>query len=103
MPSRIEAEDLRAERPAKTCKARADRERHPEHHADIDAEAARHALIIDGRAQPAAEARAREYQLQPNRQQGADADDEQPVAPDADAEHVDLPLQRARDHDELLR
>jgi hypothetical protein len=100
---RIETKDLGAERAAKAGEPRADRERQPEHHADVDAEAARHALIIDRRAQPAAEARARADELQRDRKQRADADDEQPIAPDADAEHVDLTLQRARDHDELLR
>src|SRR5579883_173043 len=52
---RIEAEDLRAERAAERSEPGAEREGETEHCADIDAEPARDALVVDRGAQPAAE------------------------------------------------
>ena len=70
---------------------------------DVDAEPARDARVVDRGAQPAAEARARQDELQRDGEQAADHDDQQAIAADADAEHVDLALQPATaDRDELL-
>ena len=52
----------------------------------------RRARIVDRGAQAAAEARARQDQLQRHGEQAADHDDHQPVAADADAEDVELAL-----------
>ena len=99
---RIEAENLGPERPAKAGKARPEREGQGEHRVDVDAEAARDPRVVDRRAQPAAEAGAREDELQADREQPADHDDQQPIASDADAEDLEAPLQHARNLDEHL-
>jgi hypothetical protein len=100
---RIEAEDLGAERAAERGQARPEREGESEHRPDVDAQPARHALVIDRRAQPAAEPRLGENELQRDGEQAADHDDHQPVASDPGAEDLELALQHARDVDELLR
>ena len=56
--------------------------------------------IVDRRAQAAAEAGFRQDQLQRHREQAADHDDHQPVAADADAEEIELALERRRQLDE---
>ena len=71
-----------------------------EHLRHVDAEPAGRARIVDRGAQPAAEPRARQDQLQRRGQQAADHDDHQPVAADADAEEIDLALERRRKLDE---
>ena len=53
---RIEAENFRAQRAAEAGKPGAEGEGEREHRADIDAEPARHAPVVDRGAQPAAEA-----------------------------------------------
>ena len=85
----IEAQDFRAERAAEAGEAGADREGDGKHRADLDAEPARHARIVDRGAQPAAEARARQGELQRQRQRAAQHDDEGAVEPDIDAQHLD--------------
>ena len=97
---RIEPEDLRAQRAAEAGKAAAEREGEGEHLRHVDAEPAGGARIVDRRAQPAAEPRARQHQLQARGQQAADHDDHQPVAADADAEEIELSFQRRRQLDE---
>jgi hypothetical protein len=87
---RVEAEDLRPQRTAQPGEPGADREGDGKHLVDVDAEPARDARVVDRRAQPAAEARARKDELQRDRQQPADHDDQKPVFADADAEDVDL-------------
>ena len=48
---------------------------------DVDAEAARHALVVDGGPHGGAEARVLERQHQQQRHRQSDADQEQPIAP----------------------
>jgi hypothetical protein len=67
-----------------------------EHLRHVDAEAARGAWIVDRGAQAAAETRLGQHHLETNGEQPADHDDHQPVAADADAEHVELALERSR-------
>ncbi len=100
---RIETEDFRAERTSEAGEAGAERKGQREHPGHIDAEADGGAGIIHRRAQTAPEPRAREGQLQRDRQQPADDDDHQPVAANADTKQVDLPLQPLRQVDEHLR
>ena len=100
---RIEAEDFGAERAAKSREPGAERERDAKHRADIDAESARHALIVNRGAQAAAEPRLGEHQLQCDRQRAAYHDDEQTIFAHPDAEHVEFALQHVRDLHELLR
>ncbi len=64
---RIEPQEFGAERAAEAREARAERERDGEHRIDVDAEPARDALVVDGGAQPAAEARLHQRELQRER------------------------------------
>src|SRR3954470_19474461 len=101
---RVEAENLGPERPAEAGKAGPEGEGQGKDRIDVDAEAARDPRVVDRRAQPAAEPGAREDELQADREQTADDDDQQPIAPDADAEDLEPPLQHTGDLDEdLLR
>src|SRR5712692_3682887 len=90
---RIEAENLGAERAAEPSEPRSEGEGQREHGVDVDAEPTGDPRIVDGGAQPAAEAGAGENELQGDREQPADHDDQQAVAPDADAEDLETPLQ----------
>ena len=67
---RIETENFRAERTAKPGEPGAEGEGDRKDRADIDAEAARYALIIDRGAQAAAEAGLGDRQLQPDASAG---------------------------------
>ena len=58
--------------------------------------------IVHRRAQPAAEARAREDELQDRRQHRADDHDEEPVAADAHAADLEAALQELGQLDDLL-
>ncbi len=60
----IEADDLDRERAAETGEPAAEREGDREDALDVDAEAARHALVVDGGAHLGAEARVFERQHQ---------------------------------------
>src|SRR5450830_83663 len=91
---RIEAEDLDTERAAEPGQAGTESEGEREYPIDIDAETARHPLIIDGGAQAAAESSGRKNELQPDR--------EQSTAADADAKDNELALQDARNSRENL-
>src|SRR5262245_1630664 len=99
---RIEAEDLGAERTAQPGEAGPESKCEGEYGVDVDAEPACHPRVVDRGAQPGPEARARENELQAERENAADHDDEQAVTPDADAEDLEPPLQGARDIDENL-
>src|SRR3954447_12243578 len=100
---RIESQNLRAERAAETGETTTECESKCKHLRHIDAEPARRTRIVYGGPQPAAEAGARQNELQCRREQAADHDDHQPVAADADTEEIDLPLERFRDFDENPR
>src|SRR6476620_8684516 len=99
---RIDIEEGRAERPAETGKAGAHRECQRKYPAHIDAEAARDALIVNGGAQPAAEARLGQHELQADREQTAQNDHEQPVIADARPEKLQTAIERGRTVHDLL-
>src|SRR5450755_1130207 len=90
---RIEAQDFGAERAAEAGEARPESEGERENPIDIDAQPARYAAVVDRGAQAAAETRVGKDELQRDRQQPANDDDHQPIAADAYAGNVELPLQ----------
>ena len=89
----IEADDLDGKRPTEAGKTAAEREGDGEDAIDIDAEAARHALVVDRRAHLRAEAGVFERRDQEERDQQRNADQEQPVYADALAHDRDRAAQ----------
>ena len=93
---RIEADDLDRKRAAEPGKSGAEREGEREGAVDIDAETARHALVVDRGAHLLAEAGEFERQHQHQRHRKPDRHQEQAIDPESDAEIVDRTAQEQR-------
>ncbi len=88
--------------PPEAGEAGANGEGRGEDEADINAEPAGDARIVDRCAQPAAEARAAQDELQRDDENAADDDDEAAIEPDLDAEDADAAAEPGRQRHELL-
>ena len=99
---RIETDDLDGQRAAEPGEPGAEREGDGEGAVDIDAEAARHALVVDRGAHLGAEAGVFQRADQHDCYDHADADQEQPVGRDIEPEHVERAAHIGRHIDRLL-
>ena len=98
----IEPDDLDRQRAAETGKPAADREGDGESALDIDAEPARHALVVDGGAHLGAEAGEFQPAHQRERDRGADQNQKQPIGRDVEPEYEERAAQEFRRADRLL-
>ena len=82
----IEADDLDGKRAAEAGETAAERKCNGKYRLDVDAEAARHALIVDGGAYLRAEVRVLQHQHQQHHDHQSHGDQKQPVDAEADAQ-----------------
>ena len=99
---RIEPDQFDGERAAEAGKPAAEREGDGEQCVDIDAEPARHALVVDGGAHLRAEAGVFDGEDQQKRDQQRDADKEQPVNGEVQAGEGDRAAQIGRQLHRLI-
>src|SRR5450631_3551739 len=100
----IEADDVRAQRPAEAREPAAEREGQEKDAIHVDAEPRCDARIVDGGAEPAAESRFHQHPLQYERKQSAHDDDEQAIDADSHPTEIEALLQERGQLDEdLLR
>ena len=85
----IQADDLDGERAAEAGKPAAERKGDRERRVDVDAETARHALVVDGGAHLGAEARVLEREGKEERDRQPRGDEKQPIGGEADAHESD--------------
>ena len=95
-------DDLDRQRATEAGQAGAERESRGECAVDIDAEAARHALVVDGRAHLRAEARVFQASNQQHCHRQCDPNQEQTIFAQIKAEQIDRPAQQLRRFNRLV-